>query len=169
MDPDTADAVDRFVAAADGAMVVVTVATAGERSGCMIGFWSQCSIEPRRLALWMSVENHTTSLVDAGSVVGIHLLTVGDHDLAELFGGETTDEVDKFAALRDDEWSDDEGVPVLVRCPNRLVGRVVRVVDDGSCDHRLAIVEPVAASAADAATPLRLSDVDDVDAGHPAS
>lgn len=164
MDP---DAVDRFVALADTAMIAVTVSVDDERSGCLVGFWSQCSIEPRRLALWLSVENHTTSLIGDGSVVGVHLLTSADHDLAELFGGETGDEVDKFAALADDAWTSEHGAPTLARCPNRVVGRVVRVVDDGSCDHRLAIVEPIAARADAAATPLRLSDVDDIDAGHP--
>ena len=61
--------------------------------------------------------------------------------LAELFGGETGDEVDKFGRCA---WHEGPGgVPLLDDCPNRFVGRVLSRVDAG--DHDAFLLEPVAA------------------------
>ena len=64
-------------------------------------------------------------------------------DLAELFGGETGDEVDKFERSA---WHEGpEGLPILDRCERWFVGRVTDRLDAG--DHELFLLEPVAASA----------------------
>jgi flavin reductase (DIM6/NTAB) family NADH-FMN oxidoreductase RutF len=62
-------------------------------------------------------------------------------ELAELFGGETGDEVDKFARAA---WRPGPGgTPLLDACPNRFVGRVLARLDAG--DHDAILLEPVTA------------------------
>lgn len=157
-------ALDRMMAALDAPMVVVTAAARGERAGCMVGFHSQSSIEPRRCALWISKANHTYRVALLATHLAVHALTADDHDLAELFGGRTGDEVDKFART---PWIPGPGgVPLLDRCPHRAVVRRVALLDEGG-DHVCITGEPVAASSRGPFTPLRLHDVDDIAPGHP--
>ena len=76
-------------------------------------------------------------------MLGVHCVPADAPALAELFGGETGDEVDKFARC---EWHDGpEGVPILDACANWFVGRVLNRIAAG--DHDLFLLEPVAASA----------------------
>jgi flavin reductase (DIM6/NTAB) family NADH-FMN oxidoreductase RutF len=159
-------AFDRLVEAMDGAMVVVTTAADGERNGCLVGFHCQCSIEPRRHAVWLSVANRTAELARHASHMAVHLLTADDEDLAERFGGQSGDEVDKLAGL---DWAQGPGgVPLLSRLPNRFVGRIEEVVPDLG-DHRLYVLDVVEAFAQDRPGPfLRLSDATDIDPGHEA-
>jgi flavin reductase (DIM6/NTAB) family NADH-FMN oxidoreductase RutF len=159
-------AFDALVEAMDGAMVVVTTAADGERNGCLVGFHCQCSIEPRRHAVWLSVANRTAELARHATHLAVHLLTTDDHDLAEHFGGQSGDEVDKLAGL---EWTEGPGgVPLLHRLPNRFVGRIEQAVPDIG-DHRLYVLDVVDASATDRPGPfLRLSDATHIDPGHEA-
>ena len=61
-------------------------------------------------------------------------------DLAEVFGGETGDEVDKLAQV---DWHEGpEGVPLIDGCANRFVGRVLERVELG--DHVGFLLEPIA-------------------------
>ena len=63
--------------------------------------------------------------------------------LAELFGGQTGDRVDKFAHC---EWRPGPaGVPILVRCENWFAGRVLERLDAG--DHDAFLLAPIAAAA----------------------
>jgi flavin reductase (DIM6/NTAB) family NADH-FMN oxidoreductase RutF len=59
-------------------MVIVTAAANGERSGCLVGFHSQCSIEPLRWAVWISRVNHTWPVARAARVLGVHFPSVDD-------------------------------------------------------------------------------------------
>ena len=156
-------AFDDLVTAMDGAMVVVTVAAGGERGGCLVGFHSQSSIGPPRFAVWLSITNRTTGLARDASHLAVHLLTADQHDLAQLFGGETGDEVDKLVHTA---WERGPGdVPLLVACPNRFVGTVVERFDaDG--DHLCVVLEPNQSACSSPLVPLRLGDVSDIDAGH---
>jgi flavin reductase (DIM6/NTAB) family NADH-FMN oxidoreductase RutF len=161
------DRFDAWVAELDGAMVVVTTASLGERSGCLVGFHGQASIDPPRYAIWLSKANHTYRVLWAAEHVAVHLLGVDDHDLAELFGSETGDEIDKFTRC---EWEPGPGgVPLLVRCQHRFVGRRSALMDDGG-DHVCLVLAPVEASTGDGSgiVPLRLSAVVDVEPGHAA-
>jgi flavin reductase (DIM6/NTAB) family NADH-FMN oxidoreductase RutF len=145
-------------------MVLVTTAAGDERDGCIVGFHGQCSIEPRRHAVWLSVANRTNELARRARHVAVHLLGGDDHDLAELFGGRTGDEVDKLAQC---EWEPGPyGVPLLARCPARFVGRIVERV---SGDHDLFVLDLVEAVAGAPEPPLRLSAVTDIDPGHEAT
>ena len=149
----------------DPAMIVVTAAAAGDRDGCLVGFHGQCSIEPSRYAVWLSVKNHTYSIATRSQVLAVHCLSADQHDLADLFGGTTADAVDKLSRVR---WTPGpDGVPLLDDVPHRFVGRIVgRYELDG--DHTLFELEPIDASRPSRLTPLRLGQALDIDPGHPA-
>jgi flavin reductase (DIM6/NTAB) family NADH-FMN oxidoreductase RutF len=161
----TTDAFDRWIAALDAPMVVVTTAAGGVRAGCMVGFHAQSSIEPRRLAVWLSKANHTYRVALHATHLAVHALTADDRDLAERFGGETGDALDKFAGLA---WAPGPGgVPLLDALPHRTVVRRLTLLDDGG-DHVLAVGEPVATGTGPPFRPLRLHDVADLRPGHEA-
>jgi flavin reductase (DIM6/NTAB) family NADH-FMN oxidoreductase RutF len=163
-------AVDRFhglMAVFDGTMLIVTtVAPGGERSGCLVGFATQCSIDPARFLVGLSVENHTYRAVEAGAErLGVHLVPAGRLDLARRFGGTTGDETDKFAAVA---WREGPGgVPLVEGCPDWFVGRIEERVALG--DHVGFILSVLDASPhPPGGAVLRLHDVTDIDPGHEA-
>lgn len=157
------DAFDILAGSADPAMVIVTAAAGPERAGCLVGFHAQCSIHPRRYAVWLSKANHTYRVALLGEHLGVHFLTEDDRDLAELFGGETGDEVDKFTRSPAEVTA--EGVPVLTRCPHRMVVRRRSMLDDGG-DHVCFVTEPVAVTTAGRFRPLRMAQVRHLAPGH---
>ena len=155
-------AFDELVGELDYPMLVVTAAAGGERSGCLVGFATQCSISPPRFFVYLSVKNHTLAVASGADALGVHFPTTGDEDLAELFGGETGDEVDKFAAI---DWHEGPmGVPLVDRCPNRFVGRVLERHDAG--DHVGFVLEPIDVSFAGAFEPLPFQQAKRIDPGH---
>lgn len=145
-------------------MLVVTAAAAEQRSGCLVGFASQCSIEPVRLMVWISKRNHTLPVAERSPLLGVHLLGPNDRDLAELFGSATGDEVDKFAGC---DWTAGVGgVPVLTRIAVSFVGRVLDRQDCG--DHVGFLLEPVAERVGEWSGQLGFQSLRDLQAGHPA-
>src|SRR3954447_7314310 len=160
--PNIDERFDAMVGRMPTTMAVITVAGDGERSGCMVGFHVQSGIAPRRYAVWVSKANHTYEIARRSEFMAVHFLGSDDHDLAELFGGETGDEVDKFSAC---DWTAGPGdVPLLDKVANHVVGRVVEW-DETSGDHACALLEPVEVIEADVGW-LTLDDVGDIDAGH---
>src|SRR6476620_3040151 len=106
-----------FVARADAAALVVTAADGHERSGCLVGFSSQCSIEPPRLVVWLSTVNHTYGVASRADRLAAHLLPSTAMAVAALFAEESGDWTDKFARC---SWVDGPGgVPLLDDCPDR--------------------------------------------------
>ena len=157
------DAFDQIMASLDPPMVVVTAAVQEERAGCLIGFHAQGGIHPRRYAIWLSKANHTFRVAFLAQHVALHFLTRDDLDIADLFGTNSGDDMDKFALC---EWAPSaDGPPLLLRCPNRLILRRTGVLDEGS-DHMCFVAEPVAAFAPNRFEPLRLSDVSHLEPGH---
>jgi flavin reductase (DIM6/NTAB) family NADH-FMN oxidoreductase RutF len=164
---DAAGFVD-VLASLDFPMFALTTVAAddGERSGCMIGFATQCSIDPPRFLACISVENHTARVALRAHALALHVIPLDQLDLAKLFGQETGDAVDKFSRCA---WSPGpDGVPLLDACPTRFVGRIVERVALG--DHTGYVVDPVLA---DGPAPgpgdyVRFQDVRDLDPGHPA-
>lgn len=151
-----------FVDGLDYPMYVVTVASRGERSGCLVGFASQVSIDPPRLLVCISSRNHTHALAQEASLLATHVLAPDQLELARIFGEETGDEVDKFGQCR---WRPGpEGVPLLEDCPRHAVGRVVRRVDFG--DHTGVVLEPIEVDASSNGPALMFSDVKDLTPGH---
>ena len=159
----TADDLVQLTGPLDPPLVVVTVAVGEERSGCVVGFSTQCSMDPPRYAIWLSRKNRTYRVARGASHLAVHFLTDADLELAELFGGETDDEIDKFARCA---WRPgDGGVPLLDACPNRFVGRVVATLDEGG-DHLGVVLEPFVLSSGGPFRPLRHSRVDGLEPGH---
>jgi flavin reductase (DIM6/NTAB) family NADH-FMN oxidoreductase RutF len=163
--PLTTSEFDRFVGDLDYPMFVVTTTDGRDRSGCLVGFTTQTSIDPPRFLVCLSEKNHTYRVARGADLLAVHLLGDDQHDLAEVFGGETGDKTDKFTQVR---WrAGPEGVPVLEDCPTYVVGRILDRTPMG--DHVGFLLEPVAVDATDSASePLTLDDVEDVDPGHPA-
>jgi flavin reductase (DIM6/NTAB) family NADH-FMN oxidoreductase RutF len=125
----------------DYPMFIVTACAGGERSGCLIGFATQASIEPSRFLVCLSHENRTYRVAQGTDLLGVHFVPQEAGELAELFGGETGDEVDKFARAG---WRPGPGgTPLLDACPNRFVGRVLARLDAG--DHDAILLEPLTA------------------------
>ncbi len=89
---------DEFVGRLNPDMCVVTAVAGGERAGCLVGFASQCSIRPVRFVVWLSEANHTFRVARSAQFLAVHVLAREQHALAELFGGRTGDQEDKFRA-----------------------------------------------------------------------
>ena len=143
--------------------LVTTVGADGHKAGCLVGFATQCSIDPPRFLIALSDKNHTYRTAQTASHLGVHILDRDDTPLAQLFGGETGDEVDKFARC---DWTEGpHGIPIMDEVGSWFVGRIVERVVLG--DHTGHIVEPVAAHPADVEH-LEFSDAKDIDAGHSA-
>jgi flavin reductase (DIM6/NTAB) family NADH-FMN oxidoreductase RutF len=158
---------DHIVAHLDFPMIVVTtVSRDGEPAGCLVGFHSQCSIDPAQYAVWLSKVNHTYRIVQQAEFVALHFLAAADRDVAALFGSMTSDDVDKFARCT---WTrGHDGIPLLERVPNRFVGRILHRFDEGG-DHACFVVVPTGdGDHTDGLHQLGYQQVRGLDAGHPA-
>jgi len=155
---------DGMVDRLDTPLFVVTAVDGPDRSGCLVGFATQCSIDPFRFLVCISVENHTYELAARAPVLAVHLLGAGQHAVAALFGGHTGDAEDKFGRCA---WHPGiEGVPVLDQCAAWLEGRVVQRIPLG--DHVGMVLEPEAGGTGGAHGCLTLADVTDLEPAHPA-
>lgn len=120
-----------LAATLDYPLFVVTTTDGSEQAGCLIGFGTQCSIDPPRFMAFLSEKNRTHRVAQRAELLVVHPLDEGQKDLAELFGGETGDEVDKFAQVG---WRPGPGgVPVLDDCPRWFAGRIRERIPVG--DH----------------------------------
>ncbi len=162
--PLATDEFDAFVAGLDYPMFVVTTAARGERSGCLVGFTTQASIDPPRLLVCLSVQNHTYRVASQAELLAVHVLDPGQRDLAELFGEQTGDTSDKFSQC---SWSPGpDGVPLLEDCPRLVVGRVVDRQAYG--DHVGHLLEPVEVASHSTTEAMGIEEVEDLDPGHEA-
>src|SRR5579862_5009415 len=117
-----------LMAALDNPLIVVTTADERERAGCLVEFHGQSSIDPQRYCVWLSKANYTYRVALHSSHLVIHFLTEDDLPLAELFGSQTGDTVDKFAGLAVDSGprrrADSPAVPPLAHgTPRRTTRR----------------------------------------------
>jgi flavin reductase (DIM6/NTAB) family NADH-FMN oxidoreductase RutF len=159
-------AMDVFLDRLDPDMCVVTAAAGGERAGCLVGFSSQCSIRPVRYAVWISDVNRTFRVARTADVLAVHLLARDQRETAELFGGRSGDDVDKFRRVR---WREAYGgAAVLEGAEAWFVGRVVERMPGG--DHVGFVLDPVEwggrGKTADGPL-LRLADARTITPGHP--
>lgn len=155
----------RFVTDFDGTMTILTVAAGERRAGCLVGFSTPSSIHPPLFLACVSRLNHTARVAaDAGHAI-VHVVAREAIELAELFGGETGDDVDKFARCA---WRPGPaGVPLLDGIEAWFAGRIVKRLDVG--DHVGLLLDPVAAAAPDPpVTPLRYRRAREIEPGHPA-
>lgn len=143
--------------------IVTAFGTDGERSGCLIGFATQCSVHPPRFLACISKENRTFDVIGKAGTVAVHFLGRAQRPLAELFGGETGDEVDKFSLC---EWSEGpDGVPVLTDVVGWFAANVLDRHDLG--DHVGLWLEPTDAKYNGGNPDLGFQDAKGIDPGHP--
>jgi flavin reductase (DIM6/NTAB) family NADH-FMN oxidoreductase RutF len=160
----TAEEFSTFVADLDLPVFVVTTAHDGERSGCLVGFATQVSIEPPQMLVCISENNHTHRLAGHAEHVAVHLLSPDQHDLASLFGEETGDQIDKFERCA---WhSGAGGVPVLQDAARSMVGRVLHRVP--FADHLGLLLDPVETTVTGRAAAFGLRQASHLEPGHPA-
>jgi flavin reductase (DIM6/NTAB) family NADH-FMN oxidoreductase RutF len=145
-------------------MFIVTARAGDEPLGCLVGFTTQMSIDPPRFAVCLSHTNRTFRRGRDADRLGVHCVPEDSAELAELFGGETGDEVDKFARCA---WHEGPGgVPILDDCGNWFVGEVVWRADAG--DHTAYLLEPIAAERATGEGEFTFHRAKRIDAGHQA-
>jgi flavin reductase (DIM6/NTAB) family NADH-FMN oxidoreductase RutF len=134
-------AVHELVSELDYPMFIVTAAAGGERAGCLVGFATQCSINPPRFLVCLSDKNRTFRVACGAELLVVHLVPAQADALAELFGSQTGDAVDKFARCA---WTPGPGgTPVLDECGNWFAGRILERVPAG--DHWAFLLDPVEA------------------------
>jgi flavin reductase (DIM6/NTAB) family NADH-FMN oxidoreductase RutF len=76
------DTVHELVSELDYPMFIVTVAAAGERAGCLVGFATQCSIDPPRFLVCLSDKNRTYRVAQAADAMVVHLVPRAAEELA---------------------------------------------------------------------------------------
>ena len=146
----------------DFLMLVVTARADAGPAGCLVGFSTQCSIQPPRYLVCLSDKNRTQRAAAQADVLGVHFLEAGATELARLFGEETTDETDTFSRCR---WHPGpREVPILDDCGRWFVGQIVERRSFG--DHVGYLLEPVAAHNQGPEEGLFFHQVKDLDPGH---
>ena len=159
----TTEELDRFVDGLDYPLFVVTACDGSDADGCLVGFATQSSIDPPRMLVCLSRDNRTYRIAQGSDFLAVHVLSPEQHALAERFGAETGDEVDKLAGL---SWRPGPGgVPLIEELPRVLLGRVLERFVLG--DHVGHLLEPVAVEGAEGGPALMLHDAEDIEAGHP--
>jgi flavin reductase (DIM6/NTAB) family NADH-FMN oxidoreductase RutF len=147
-----------------GPVYIVTACAGGRRAGCLVGFATQVSMDPERFLVCISRANATFPVAMAAARLAVHAVTEGERGLAQLFGGETGDEVDKFARCA---WEPaDDGTPILSGPPTWFVGRVLERIDLG--DHVGCVLEPERRCGGGQIDQLRERDLGEIEPGHPA-
>jgi len=160
----SAEAFQAIAADLDYPMVIVTTVSGGERAGCLVGFSAQCSIDPPLLLVWLSKKNHTTRVAKGATSLLVHFLASDHVRLAELFGADTGDEIDKFEQCR---WEPGpEGLPLVSDCTRWIAGHVIERVETG--DHVGHLLEVFDGAAGDWSGQLGFQAVKDLKPGHEA-
>ncbi|HWT90674.1 MAG TPA: flavin reductase family protein, partial [Solirubrobacterales bacterium] len=141
MTEDGASAEDfhKLVGDLDYPMFIVTTRAGEEKAGCLIGFATQCSIDPPRFLACLSDKNYTCRVARKAEALAVHFVPASAGELAELFGGKSGDEVDKFARC---EWREGPaGLPILSECDNWFAGRILARHELG--DHIGFLLDPI--------------------------
>jgi flavin reductase (DIM6/NTAB) family NADH-FMN oxidoreductase RutF len=159
-----AAAVHELIDELDYPMFIVTVAAGGERAGCLVGFATQCSIDPPRFLVCISDKNRTFRVARGADTLVVHLVPEHAEELAELFGSNTGDDIDKFERC---SWTEGPGgAPVLDECGNWFAGRILERVPAG--DHWAFLLEPVQAASDTGDGTFAFHRARHIDAGHAA-
>ncbi|WP_123028363.1 flavin reductase family protein [Mycolicibacterium stellerae] len=163
------EAFEEIVAALNYPMFVITTKGATDddetAAGCLVGFASQTSINPPRFLVGLSKRNHTFRIAEHSTHLAVHVLSRKHLEIAQLFGSETGDEVDKFARCA---WEAGPlGLPILTDASAWFVGRILERFDVG--DHVGHLLEPTDGDAADVSRDwVSFADVRDLAPGHEA-
>jgi flavin reductase (DIM6/NTAB) family NADH-FMN oxidoreductase RutF len=153
----------QLMAQLDYSLFIVTAAAGDDRAGCLVGFASQVSIHPPRFLICVSEKNFTYRVATRANVLVVHFVPEEAETLALLFGGETGDEVDKFA--RCDWRTGPEGAPVLTALEDWFAGRVLERLDLG--DHHGFVLEPIDGQTQRSGKSLTFRRAKWIEPGHP--
>lgn len=118
--------------------VIVTTHDGRRRSGCLVTYTSPCSMVPPLYGVWLSTLNLTHEVAARAPALAVHFLTEANLPLAELFGGSSGYDRDKFAAAEVTDGPD--GIPLLAGTAGHLVGRITARLGTG--DHTLHVLDP---------------------------
>ena len=142
--------------------LVVTTQAGGVAAGCLVGFATQTGTEPPTFVVGVSRTSHTFAVASQSQHLAVHVLARHHRALAELFGGQTGHQVNKFDRC---SWrAGPQGMPILDEAIAWFVGKIVGWLDAG--DHVAYMLLPVATWAPECdEDPLYLSDLDDLDPG----
>lgn len=154
--------VHELVSELDYPMFIVTAANGRERAGCLVGFATQCSIDPPRFLVCLSDKNRTYRVACEAELLVVHLVPADADPLAQLFGSQTGDDVDKFARCA---WHEGPGgTPILDGCGNWFAGRILERVPAG--DHVAFLVDPIEAQSERAEQPFTFHRAKRFEPGH---
>ena len=155
----------RLMAQLDYSLLIVTAASDEQRAGCLVGFASQVSIHPPRFLVGLSVKNRTYRVACKGAdTLVVHFVPEHAENLAQLFGGETGDDIDKFARCR---WQPGPGgAPVLAELEDWFAGSVLTRIPFG--DHCGFLLEPIEGEAHHSGSPLTFRRAKWIEPGHEA-
>lgn len=152
----------RLVGQLEYSLFIVTAAAGEERAGCLVGFATQVSIHPPRFLTCMSTKNRTYRVASSADTVVVHPVPEEAEELAVLFGGQTGDEVDKFARC---DWRPGPGgAPIISDLRNWFAGSVLERFDFG--DHVGLLLEPTEVASDDIAEPFTFRRGKWIDPGH---
>jgi flavin reductase (DIM6/NTAB) family NADH-FMN oxidoreductase RutF len=153
---------ERLMGELDYSLFIVTARMEEQLAGCLVGFASQVSIHPPRFLVCISVKNRTYRIALRAPLLVVHFVPEKDEGMAVLFGGETGDEIDKFARC---SWREGPGgTPVLLDLEDWFAGRVLQRFDFG--DHCGFLLEPVAGEAHRSGKPLTFRRAKRIEPGH---
>src|SRR5512139_1340964 len=71
---DARNTVHELVSEIDYPMYIVTAAAGGELAGCLVGFTTQCSIDPPRFLACLSDKNRTFRVAQRAGMLVVHLV-----------------------------------------------------------------------------------------------
>jgi flavin reductase (DIM6/NTAB) family NADH-FMN oxidoreductase RutF len=143
--------------------IVTTVGADGELAGCLVGFATQTSIDPPRFLACISNKNLTYRIARSADTLAVHLVPQHRTDLAELFGGETGDDADKFSTT---EWTKGpNSVPIISDCPTWFAGTILDRIPLG--DHVGFLLHPYGGNDEND-SPLGFQRARQIDPGHEA-
>ena len=153
---------ERLMAELDYSLLIVTARADDHLSGCLVGFATQVSIHPPRFLVCLSVKNRTYEVALEARLLVVHFVPQHAERLAALFGGETGDDIDKFARC---EWREGpEATPVLLELEDWFAGRILERIDFG--DHCGFLLEPVEGEAHRAGDSLTFRRAKWIEPGH---
>jgi flavin reductase (DIM6/NTAB) family NADH-FMN oxidoreductase RutF len=151
---------DDLMSMLDYPAFVVTTQAGGVPAGCLVSFATRTSVAPPRFLVGVAKTGHTFAVASRSQHMAVHVLARHQRVLAELFGGQTGHQINKFDRC---SWrAGPQGMPILDDAIAWFVGRTVNWIDAG--DHVAYLLEPVATWVSEILDdPLYLSDIDDID------
>jgi flavin reductase (DIM6/NTAB) family NADH-FMN oxidoreductase RutF len=144
--------INQLLRLVDRELWIVTAAADGQMGGLLATFVSPISIVPEqpRLAVAISKQHHTWTLIEAAKCFAVHLVSADQRALAWNFGAQSGQTVDKFEGI---DWEPGTtGSPLIKSAAGWLECRVEAQFDTG--DRTIYLSEVVAGDLNRTFTPL---------------